>query len=556
MKADGLADASAIIEKAVIDGVQQFKRKVADDVKKLAEHGAELAFAVRNCRGVMTTAQLDAAISQWRSQRSDAWKQQENRLRDQIGKDGKALAEQLAALGQHRSPGVDSALQAILGDPAADMAITTAIQMHPQLVGPQHVDGLINLFTSLKLADAGKKYLNEMASAYLRENVLKQMEGVNLRDGGSVSHAKAAIEALRSRTFMRLTGVTEKQLGAAVDALQTAIDQSGTTAAQAKKAMADFETTLRGPALVRAFDAKSLPGIMLRTVGLVFAGAGVINSYQNAADKSSLPNDLKRVLDSAGFLHKTSEVLVGLRWVSEESSVAKFAAWKAASRATASDLIGAAGAMLDVASAVDAFSDEDYGSGAFSLLSATGGVVSTLPAIGVGGAWLGPVGIALSVAATFGKALYATDKQSHKYDRVVESFLKQAGFKDAAAKELSTQSGAHGASPVVILAKYAELKRMTPERLRDWVNSLDDHPLQKLSRTLQRAVGDCNGDPNRFTDRQYTGGPDETRIEEVHSGPGDSDVTPIAIPLVNKVVVFEDSLDGPRVTQRDSVPHP
>lgn len=556
MKADGLADASAIIEKAVIDGVQQFKRKVADDVKKLAEHGAELAFAVRNCRGVMTTQQLDVAISQWRSQRSDAWKQQENRLRDQIGKDGKVLAEQLAALGQHRSPGVDSALQAILGDPAADMAITTAIQMHPELVGPQHVEGLINLFTSFKVADAGRKYLNEMASAYLRENVLKQMEHVNLRDGGSVARAKEAIETLRGSTFARLAGVTEKQLGAAVNALQTAVDQSGTTAAQAKQAMAEFETTLRSPALLRAFDAKSLPGIMMRTVGLVFAGAGVINSYNGVANKSSLPTDLKLVLDSAGFLHKTSEVLVGLRWVSEESSVAKFATWKAAGRATASDLIGAAGALLDVAVAVDAFSDEDYGSGAFSLLSAAGGVVSTLPAIGVGGAWLGPVGIALSVCATFGKALYTAEKANHKYDGVVANFLKQAGFKDTAVARLSDRSGDHGASQVVILAKYAELKGMTPEALKNWVNSLSDHQLEKLSHALMRAVVDCDGNPDRFTDRKYKGGPDETRVEEFPGGHDGKAVTAFAVPLVNKVVVFESRLNGERVPDRDKVPLP
>lgn len=544
MQKAGQSASAEIIRKAVVAGVQQFKNIVTADIKKLAAHDAELAYLVDNYRGAMTNEQLDAAVKNYRREKGASWQQQENKLREQIGHDGKLLAAQLVALGQQRSPATDSALHVILSDKSVEMAISTALQMHPELVDRQHVDGMLNLFTSAQLGDVGRTYLNEMASSYLRENVLKQLGNVNLLDLRSVDRAKKLLEGMRGERLATMLGVAPERLDGAVDALLDAWYQSGTGAGQAQRAIQNFERNLRKDArLLSAFDPQTVRGAMFRTVGVALAGVAVVNSYKSAVDQPTLQNEMRLLLDSAGFAHKTAETLVGIGWISKESALGRFADWKAFGRATASDVIGGAVAMLDIISAAESFSNGEHGLGIASMVTASGGILSMLPAMGLGGAWLGPVGVALTAAGVLGKEVFTAYKETHKYDQVSRSFLKAGGFSDAAVAELSRMCNYAGSSQVAFLAKYAALKGMTPVELQRWVNSLTSQQLERLSGLLMRAVIDCDGDPARFSAAEYKGGPDQSRVILAPRGVDSNDPVPVRVPLMSTVEVFESGLD-------------
>jgi hypothetical protein len=158
-------------------------------------------------------------------------------------------------------------------------------------------------------------------------------------------------------------------------------------------------------------------------------------------------------------------------------------------------------------------------------------------------AWLGPVGLGVTAASIVGKTIYEDVKDAHQYESASQAFLKAAGYDSAAAAALSKRdgviSGASGAAQMPFLAKYAQMKRLTPEQLQSWVNSLTPDQANHLSERLLQTAGDSNGDPAKFTD-----GPPQTATIT-----GDSPY-PAVITLANTLSMFQGYLDY------DHVPHP
>jgi LysM repeat protein len=554
MQAAGL-DGSGVM-KVVTDGVQQFKDKVAGDVKALAEHDAELSWLVKNDGAGMTPQQLNAAVNDYRAHKGAGWNAEEARLRQQIADDGTKLTQQLTALNQlppqlsGSQAKADATLKAVANDPSAELAISTAIQTNPSLADAKHVKDLADVFVLSKVGDVGKKYANELASAYLRRNVLDKLNGVDLSDPASVANAKQAIESLRNENFGRLIGVSKSDLDKAVNTVQKFADQA-TATGDADQALKDLSSTLdKDAALSKTFNKTTLPGQLLRGVGVVFAGASLLNSYNKAgAGNFQDPQaDLKLLLDSAGFAQKNVELLVGLGAISKESPLGQFGGeWKLAGRASASDLIAGVSAVLDGVSAVrSGFGlgvPQDTGSAIFSATTAVGGALTVAPAFGAA-AWLGPVGLGVTAVGVVGKAVYDAVKDAHKYEGASRQFLTAAGYDAEAADVLSKQdgilSGASGSAQLPFLAKYAEYKHMTPEQLKDWVNSLTPDQVSNLSKRLLQTAGDSNGEPSQFTD-----GPAQQKLIVDYSSGYAQYLT-----LANTVGVFENYLNY------DHVPHP
>src|SRR5690606_12913821 len=120
--------------KVATDGVQKFKEKVADDVKQLAQHDAELSWLVQNDGAGLSPQQLNKAVADYRASKGPEWQAKEVELRQQIAADGTKLTEQLIALNEAapRVPGssaaIDDTLKKITNDPSAELAISSAIQ--------------------------------------------------------------------------------------------------------------------------------------------------------------------------------------------------------------------------------------------------------------------------------------------------------------------------------------------------------------------------------------------------------------------------------------------
>jgi LysM repeat protein len=552
MKAAGL-DTGGVV-KVATDGVQQFKDKVTGDVATLAKHDAELAWLVQKDGAGMTPDQLNQAVAAYRTSKGAAWQHDEDALRQQIATDGSKLVGQMVALNQS-APSVganaaaDQTLKTIANDPAAGLAISTAIQSDPKLVAPGSTKSVADVFLLSKVGDIGRKFTNEMAAAYVRQNVLSKVQGINLQDPASVAQAKQAIQGMGSEDFARLIGVTPGDTKKAVAALDEAVNNAGTTPEQADAALSKFNDQINQDAsLAKAFNKTTLAGQLLRGVGLAFAGVSLLNSANKySANPNDAQNAIKLLADSAGFAQKNAELLVGLGAVDKESLLGQFGGeWKVAGRASAGDLIGGISVVLDSISAVrSGFGlgvPQDKPSAVFSATSAVGGGLTLAPAFGAA-AWLGPAGIGTVAVSVIGNAVYQDVKSAHQYEGASRSFLKAAGYSDAAAQALSAQdgilSGATGSAQMPFLAKYAELKHMSPLQLRDWVNRLTPDQVGNLSKSLLQTAGDCHGDPGAFT-----AGPPQT--EYIAGGDGFA----VPITLANTVSAFESNL------AYDHVPRP
>jgi LysM repeat protein len=550
MQAAGI-DASGVVEVAT-DGVQKFKDKVADDVKQLAQHDAELSWLVQNDGAGLSPQQLNQAVSDYRAGKGADWQNEETRLRQQVAADGTKLTEQMIALNEQApagaAPAIDDALKKIAADPSAELAISTALQTDPKLADDAHAASMANLFAFSKLGDVARKFTNEAASAYVRTHVLDKMQGVDLHDPASVATAKQAIGDLKNENFAKLLGVTKGDLDKAVKAVEDAVGKAGTTPAEMNKALQDLNKKLdTDAALSKTFNKETVPGQLLRGIGVAFAGASLYNSYQKAAaNPGDIQNDLKVMLDAAGFAQKNAEVLVGLGAVDKASKLGQFGGeWKLAARATAGDLIAGVSAVFDGISAVRSGfgigTAQDTGNAIFSATTAVGGALTVAPAFGAA-AWLGPVGLGVTAVGVVGKLAYDAIKNAHQYEGASEKFLHSAGYDAEAAAALSKQggvlSGAAGSGQLPFLQKYAELKHVPADRLQQWINNLSPDQVQQLSKRVLQTAGDSGGDPGRFTD-----GPAQTTLISTGSP------FPARVTLANTVGVFEKYLDG------DGVPH-
>lgn len=550
MQAAGI-DASGVVGVAT-DGVQKFKDKVADDVKQLAQHDAELSWLVQNDGAGLSPQQLNQAVSDYRAGKGADWQNEEARLRQQVAADGTQLIDQMIALNEQApagaAPAIDAALKKIADDPSAGLAISTALQTDPKLADDAHAASMANLFAFSKLGDVARKFTNEAASAYVRTHVLDKMQGVNLHDPASVAAAKQAIGDLKNENFAKLLGVTKGDLDKAVKAVEDAVGKAGTTPAEMNKALQDLNKKLdTDAALSKTFNKETVPGQLLRGIGVAFAGASLYNSYQKAAaNPGDIQNDLKVMLDAAGFAQKNAEVLVGLGAVDKASKLGQFGGeWKLAARATAGDLIAGVSAVFDGISAVRSGfgigTAQDTGNAIFSATTAVGGALTVAPAFGAA-AWLGPVGLGVTAVGVVGKLAYDAIKNAHQYEGASEKFLRSAGYDAEAAAALSKQggvlSGAAGSGQLPFLQKYAELKHVPADRLQQWINGLSADQVAQLSKRVLQTAGDSGGDPGRFTD-----GPAQTTFIATGSP------FPARVTLANTVGVFEKYLDG------DGVPH-
>jgi len=515
MQAAGL-DGNGVM-KVVTDGMQQFKGIVTADVTKLAQHDAEISWLVQNLGPGMTPQQLNQAVADYRAKKGPAWQADEDKLRLQIVVDGNRLTAQMIAVNQtpQTSPSralIDPALQTIVNDPSAGLAISTAIQADPNLTDASHAKDMADLFALSKIGDIGRKYSSEIASAYLRRNVLSQLQGIDLHDPASVEQAKRAINSLHGEPFARLLGVTQSDLNKAIKAVQGAADNiaAANTPDGADAALQNLNKTLSTDAtLSKTFNKVTLPGQLLRGVAVVFAGASLINSDNKFnANPSDPQNGLKLLVDSSGFAQKNVEVLVGLGRINKNSLMGQFGGeWKMAGRASAGDLIGGVSTVLDGVSAVRSTfgigTQQDDANAALSATTAVGGALTVAPAFGAA-AWLGPVGLGVTAVGVVGKAIYEAEKDAHKYEAASKRFLKSAGYDEVAAEALSKQGGlisdASGASQIPFLVKYGQLKNMTSDQLQKWVNSLSTDQINAVSNRLQQTASDSDGNPGNFTD--------------------------------------------------------
>ncbi len=487
-------------------GVDSFRHTIDQHTADYAKHFEELGWLVKNHGGTMTPEQLDRAIKDYVDGKPQAWRDEADRLKQQLVDDGEKLLNQMRDLHNlppelqgHRAE-VDALYGKITEDPSARMAIRLALEQRPELTGETQSKKLFDVFTNAKLGDQGRKFAMELGTAYVKHQVLPQLEHLDPNNPASVQRAKDAIDKLENPRFAAAYGLKPEDMKKAVGLLKQSMPQPGETreaaAARVQKLDAKLDE-MRSAGGVKAFDKSTKIGQSLRIVGFGLSAVGLMKSINAQRDDPSLKNELRVLVDSAGLTQKMSELALADGMVTEESWVGKFGSAPMVGRYGAAELIGGLGAVLDAWNAYEDFKEDDTTGGLLWSTSAIGGAVATFGA----GSIAGPIGIGLVVVATVGIAMHNQAEVANAHDNDdAARFLEHAdgGLDKATAKALVDQSF-EGHSPVPVLYAYAQQKGLTREQTAQWLNGLQaSGQLDDVKRQVHPMADSVDGHPNRI----------------------------------------------------------
>ena len=527
-KKEGLYGDYAAISKHVIEtGTTQFREKVTEDARAYAGHMEEIGWLIQNQGGTMTPDQLKKAIADYTTNKlkdDPNWEADGKRMQQTLADDGKKLLAQMASLGQGANNGATSdasveALKKTLDDPASRAAVSTALQADPNLasgpMGQRVLDFLVNpnLSGPAKLANRSVWLGQEFANAYVKSNVLGQLQGLDRNDPASIQKAKDALASMRDSRFAKLMGVSPEQMNKAVDAIENgALPKLGDDTQSLVKRLHTVDQELGE---LKGFEKSTVPGQMLRAVGVGLAGVGLMASGAKAIDDPTLANNLRVLSDAAGLVWRGAEIGVGTGVLKAESKLG----WLGGS--TFSKITGVMGATVDAIAAYDAFSKGDNVSGGLYVAQGTGMMMATfgasaasgLEAAGVAGAAAlgGPivwVGVGIMAVAAVGMWAWNDHKANSQHEPDFDkgrslAFLKQAGIDDDAARTLCDQSGG-GYSAVPLLVKYAQTQGLNLQngadqaKFKDWINHMDPAKLTQLKDWLHATATRLEGDVGKF----------------------------------------------------------
>lgn len=475
-------------------------------VGEYAEEMEELGWLVNNHGGSMTADQLEAAIAQYKTEKGPEWEARLQGLNDKLAEQGEQLLLQLTALDALPPDLGDSSritqdvVQRIADNPAAQIAIRTALQGGSDLLAGGLGDKALSFFAEnaavFKGTDQGRKFINELATLYMRQTVLERIGTLDAADPASVQRARDALAELGDSRFAALLGLSQKDLDKSIRALEATLPQAGDTAEDVAARLARLDETIEG---IKGLDKTTFAGQLLRGVGLALAGTGFLASAARAIDDPTLKNNLKLIVDAAGLGQKGTELLIGLGRVDADSALGRLGS------SAAGKFLGVLGAGFDFWSAGESFASGDVPAG---LLYATGGVGGVMAALGAG-SLAGPIGIGLVIISVVGLTLWSNTKEANKHEPgsdggVSLRFLQHAGFSEDAARALVDQSG-EGHSPVPLLQQYAQLKGLDladaadQQRFVDWINGMDPAALARLRDRLHATLDHVDGDVSKFT---------------------------------------------------------
>src|SRR6185312_11793013 len=203
----------------VQQGVQQDQQRVDGDVKALGANNAQLLWLIQNVGPTMTGTQLTAAIESYESQPD--WSKQNQKLFQQLQTDSDDLLQNMAALSNlaqsdpdlAQTLGVNGTITGVMNDSQANYGIAMAASQKPLVFNSdQNGKAFLNLLSSLKLADQGRKTAQLLGSLYVRNLVTNALKN-NVDWAGSsdpLSDAQAVIDALKSPGLSNWMGVNDE----------------------------------------------------------------------------------------------------------------------------------------------------------------------------------------------------------------------------------------------------------------------------------------------------------------------------------------------------------
>ncbi|WP_162623096.1 LysM peptidoglycan-binding domain-containing protein [Billgrantia lactosivorans] len=508
----GEAIPSLALSIASLEGVEGFRDEIFSAVEQLRDHTIagqaddyhehldELSFLILNGGAAMTEEQLETAIEDYIASNPD-WEAEFEALQEQLADSGAGLLEQieqLQALPDEVRADQQPRIDALLDDPNAQLAVSTALQERPELVTGESGDALIETFNDLGITEEHPLAVS-LAGAYLRENVILPSGDIDPSDAQSLEEARTRLdETLRDNPQLaELLGTTADELDELADSF-TALVPEFTDDFDPQRYGIDVARNLNNTLDKSNEIFRDSPyNRAFRASALAIVGSGLANAIEAYGDDPSLRGALQVSIETARVGVDGAQLVDALLTGGEGS------------RATPGLKLGGKFVHLFGASlaGVDALVRLNEGDvvGAGLNAAVAGGVGY---AVFGSSSLAGPVGFGIATLATlaqFGRDAYLNAQHNSRFEtQATADFLAHAGFSDEAAQVLIDQSG-EGHSAVPLLIRYGELHGLSPEQTVEWINANAEGEngttmLAALRDNLHNTLDEFDGDIMQFDD--------------------------------------------------------
>ncbi|UYG02350.1 LysM peptidoglycan-binding domain-containing protein [Halomonas sp. LR3S48] len=483
----------------VFSAVEHFRDgTIAEQADDYHEHLDELSFLILNGGAAMTEEQLEAAIDDYIASNPD-WEAEFQALQEQLADSGAGLLEQIEQL-QALPDGVradhQARIDALLDDPNAQLAVSTALQERPELVKGESGDALIETFNELGITGDHPLAVS-LAGAYLRENVILPAGDIDPSDAQSLEEARTRLdETLRDNPGLaELLGTTADELDELADAFEPLIPEFTDdfdpqrygidVARNLNNTLDKTNEIFRDSPYNRAFRASALS----------IVGSGLANAIDAYGDDPSLRSALQVSIETARVGVDGAQLVDALLTGGEGSRVTP-------GLKLGGKFVHLFGAGLAGVDALVRLNEGDVvGAG---LNAAVAGGVGY--AVFGSSSLAGPVGFGIATLATlvqFGRDAYLNAQHNSRFEtQATADFLAHAGFSEEAAQVLIDQSGG-GHSAVPLLIRYGELHGLSPEQTVEWINAIAEGEngttmLAALRDNLHNTLDEFDGDIMQF----------------------------------------------------------
>jgi len=437
LQAQGKNDQAGAVLRSIERGVEDLQGKVKKDVEDYNELTKNLNWVVANSKGKLTPEQLQKAINKYIADQPKDWQNKLQDVQNRMLTDGKALAADIGTLNnvpedvKQLAPDAFANLEKNVGENEdTEHALQWVASRDPSIFEGEKGEGLMSFIE--EEVHKGKDVASSWAQAYISGHVMPAVKDLNPSDPASVAKANRALSDLQKHAS-GLLGLPQDEVDRNINKLREVVHTLQTTKsiATALDNLSELDETKTQLAELKEMTLDSGPaGLAFRVLGLALSGAVFLNSTSETLEDPSVKNALGTMASSVGLAKDAVEFGTSINALDEDGTLAKLAG------APAEKLFGILNIAYFAAAAYQDRSNTPVM--AFDLAGAAGATLATFGEALGAGSWAGPVGWGVTVLAVGGVELVKHGQEIREQTELAETFLKDGGVNEEAAKALSS----------------------------------------------------------------------------------------------------------------------
>jgi hypothetical protein len=418
-----------------------------------------LNWAVANSKGKLTPEQMQKAINTYIANQPQDWQNKLQEVQGRLMADGKTLGADMGALNnvpddmKQLAPDAFANLEKNVGEnETTQNALAWVASRDPSVFEGEKGEGLMTFL--MEVSHKGKDVASTWANAYITGHVLPAVKDLNPSDPASVAKANQALTDLQ-RNASGLLGIPQEEVDRDINKLREVVTTLQTTksVATAVDGIKELDETKKELGELQEMTLNSgAAGLAFRVLGFAISGAVFLNSTGATLENPTVKNTLGTLAAGVGLAQDSIHFGQTLQLLDSDGALAKWAV-----AGSTEKLFGALNIAYFAAAAVE--DRNNAPAAAFDLTGAAGATLATFGEALGAGSWAGPVGWGVTVLAVGGAELAKQGKELAEHTELAETFLKDGGVDEAAAKTLS--------SDALKDATLLEQLNLTPAQLQD-----------------------------------------------------------------------------------------